>query len=391
MGLAGETGRKWRKGEKMRAEDLLRIMNTDFYTGVPDSLLSPLCNCLMKKYGEDGEHHVIGANEGNCTAIAAGYHLATGKVPVVYMQNSGEGNMINPAASLLHPQVYGIPVLFVIGWRGEPGTYDEHQHVFQGRVTEKLLRDMEMDVHVIRKDTKEEEVKAAMHRFGHAFAKGQQAAFIVCKGALSYEEKMIYQNSYRMVREDAVGHIAEVAGEDLVVATTGKISRELFEIREGQGAGHSRDFLTVGAMGHSSSIALGIALQKRPAKVWCIDGDGAILMHMGAMAVIGKAAPDNLVHIAVNNEAHETVGGLPTAAGTTDLCLVAKACGYPYVASADTLEGLDEELDKAKKRKGLCFIEVKCAIGSRGDLGRPTTTAHENKRRFMEFLRDGKR
>lgn len=370
----------------MRAEDFIQMIGADFYTGVPDSLLSPLCNCLMKTYGEDPKHHIIAANEGNCTAIAAGYHLATGRVPVVYMQNSGEGNMINPAASLLHPEVYAIPVLFIIGWRGEPGKHDEPQHIYQGRVTGKLLEDMEIDTFVIREDTGKEELSAAMNRFKDAFEKGRQAAFIVCKNALSYEEKIIYQNNYTMVREEAVRHIAEIADEDPVVSTTGKISRELFEIREEKGTGHNYDFLTVGSMGHSSSIALGIAMQNPKAKIWCIDGDGAVLMHMGAMAVIGKAAPNNLIHIVINNESHETVGGLPTAAETTNLVLAAKACGYSYAESADTFEQLDVELNRAKRREGLSFIEVKCAIGARKDLGRPTTTTLENKEKFMRYL-----
>lgn len=370
----------------MKAEDFMQIIGADFYTGVPDSLLSPLCNCLMKKYGEDPKHHIIAANEGNCCAVAAGYHLATGRVPVVYMQNSGEGNMINPEASLLHPEVYAIPVLFVIGWRGEPGKKDEPQHIYQGRVTGKLLEDMQIDNFVICKDTSNEEVTAAMEGFRKTFGKGRQAAFIICKEALSFEDKVIYHNQYTMVREEAIRHIANAADQDPVVSTTGKISRELFEIREAKGTGHSYDFLTVGSMGHSSSIALGIAIHNPKSKIWCIDGDGAVLMHMGALAVIGKVAPGNLVHVVINNESHETVGGLPTAAGTTDLVLAARACGYPYATSADTFEQLDRELDEAKQREGLCFIEVKCAIGARKDLGRPTTTTYENKENFMKYL-----
>lgn len=142
----------------MKVESFVQILGSDFYTGVPDSQLKALCNYLMNTYGIDPKHHVIGANEGNCAALAAGYHLATGKVPVVYMQNSGEGNIINPAASLLNDKVYGIPVIFVVGWRGEPGIHDEPQHIYQGEVTVKLLEDMDIRTFVVGKDTTEEEL-----------------------------------------------------------------------------------------------------------------------------------------------------------------------------------------------------------------------------------------
>ncbi len=190
-----------------------------------------------------------------------------------------------------------------------------------------------------------------------------------------------------MNRETVIGHIAAAAGDVPIVSTTGKISRELFETRAANGEGHAKDFLTVGSMGHCSSIALGVAINKPDRKVWCIDGDGAVLMHMGAMAVIGSIAPDNLVHIVINNGAHETVGGMPTVAGDVDLVGIAKKCGYRYCVSVSDLDSLDRELEKASKGAGLSFIEVKCALGAREDLGRPTTTTIENKNSFMEYLR----
>ncbi len=361
-------------------------MGADFYTGVPDSQLKALCNYLMNTFGTDPKHHIIAANEGNCTAIAAGYYLATGKVPVVYMQNSGEGNIINPAASLLNQRVYGIPVIFVVGWRGEPGIHDEPQHIYQGEITRKLLEDMEISSYVVTKDTAEDELRDVMIRFRGELKEGSDVAFIISKGALTYDAKVGYHNQFELNREEVIRQIARISGDDPVVSTTGKISRELFEIREQQKKGHGLDFLTVGSMGHASSIALGIALQKPEKTVWCIDGDGAVLMHMGAMAVIGASAPENLIHVVINNSAHETVGGMPTAAGKADLPAAAKACGYRFLAGVSREEELKEILPVLKEKTGPCFVEIKCALGSREDLGRPTTTPKENKIAFMQKL-----
>lgn len=371
----------------MLVERLLEIIGSDFYTGVPDSQLKALCNCLMNKYGIDPNHHVIAANEGNCTALAAGYHLATGKVPVVYMQNSGEGNIINPVASLLNDKVYAIPVVFIIGWRGEPGIHDEPQHIYQGEVTIRLLEDMGIHTCIIGKETTDVEVAKAMEEFKTELAAGKNVAFVIRKGALTYEEKVKYENEFFMVREEIIRHIVNVSESDPIISTTGKASRELFEIREENNQGHKYDFLTVGSMGHSSSIAFGVAINKPNTKIWCIDGDGAVLMHMGAMAVLGSYAPKNMIHVIINNGAHETVGGMPTVASKINIVEMAKACGYPYAVSVNSFEDLDKELEAAKKRDMLSLIEVKCSIGARDNLGRPTTTAIENKKNFMEYIR----
>ena len=372
----------------MKVEKLIEIIGSDFYTGVPDSQLKSLCNYLINTYGTNPKHHIIAANEGNATALAAGYYLATGKIPVVYMQNSGEGNIINPVASLLNDKVYGIPTVFVIGWRGEPGVHDEPQHIYQGEVTCKLLKDMDIDYYVIGKETTDDEVSSVMNGFKEILGNGKDVAFIIRKGALTYEGSTNYSNENNMVREEIIRHIIAVSETDPVVSTTGKASRELFEIREANGQCHDYDFLTVGSMGHCSSIAFGVALQKQEKKIWCIDGDGAVLMHMGAMAVIGANKPSNLTHVVINNGAHETVGGMPTVAGEIDLVGIAKACGYPYVVRVSSYEELDRELEVARERSELSFIEVLCAIGAREDLGRPTTTALENKNRFMRYLKE---
>ena len=358
----------------------------EFFTGVPDSQLKPLCSYLTATYGI-GEHHIIAANEGNAAALAAGYHLATGKVPVVYMQNSGEGNIVNPVASLMNDKVYGIPCLFIIGWRGEPGVHDEPQHIYQGEVTLKLLEDMDIAYLVIDKQTTDEQLTSTLDAWQSLFDNGKQAAIVVKKGALSYDGKAEYRGMGSMLREEIIRRVSLAAGEDVIVSTTGKASRELFEIREQRGEGHGKDFLTVGSMGHASSIALGISMWKKDRRVWIIDGDGACLMHMGAMAVMGAQKPKNVVHIVINNGAHETVGGMPTVAGGVDLCGVARACGYPTVLKADSYEELDAALESAKAADGLVFLMVSAGLGAREDLGRPTTTAMQNKQAFMAELK----
>jgi len=367
----------------VKAEMFCEILGADFYTGVPDSQLKALCDYLLDAFPDEPNRHLIAANEGNAAALAAGYHLATGKVPVVYLQNSGEGNILNPVLSLFSDRVYAIPALFVVGWRGEPGVPDEPQHVHQGEVTLRLLEDVGIEPYILDKDTTAEQVQAVMERFHRRFAEGKSGAFVVRKGALTYEGRAAYQNGYSLTREEAIRQIIRASGDDPVVSTTGKASRELFELREALGQGHQYDFLTVGSMGHSSSIALGLALQRPDARVWCIDGDGAALMHMGAMAVIGSVAPKNLIHIVINNGAHESVGGMPTAAGKIDLVGIAKACGYPGTARAAKAAELERALQAAKAAGTLYLIEVRCAIGARSNLGRPTTTARENKDVFM--------
>ena len=364
----------------------------DFFTGVPDSLLKPLCSYVMDRFGI-GPGHIIAANEGNAVGLAAGYHLATGRVPVVYLQNSGLGNIINPVASLMNGRVYGIPCVFIVGWRGEPGVHDEPQHVFQGEVTLRLLEDMDIRTFVISRDTTEDEAARALAEFRPLLDAGKQVAFVVRKGALEYDGKTVYHNDYTLTREEAIRRVTAAAGpEDVIVSTTGKASRELFEIREARGEGHERDFLTVGSMGHSSSIALGIALQQPHRRVFILDGDGAVLMHMGSLALMGANRPGNVIHLVLNNSAHETVGGMPTVAGQMNLPQVALGCGYPHAACVSDASSLDAALALAMARRDLMLLEVKCALGSRPDLGRPTTTAVENKRALMgKLLANGAR
>ena len=231
-----------------------------------------------------------------------------------------------------------------------------------------------------------EEVEKVMTEYRKVLSVGRDVAFVIRKDSLSTEVTANYENKNKMSREKIINHIVEASGDDPIISTTGKASRELFEIRVANSQSHKYDFLTVGSMGHSSSIALGVAINKPNNKIWCIDGDGAILMHMGSMAVIGANKPKNMVHVVINNGAHETVGGMPTVASQIDLVAIANACGYPNAICVENFDELDNELEIAKNRNELSFIEVKCSIGARENLGRPTTTALENKKNFMEYL-----
>lgn len=359
----------------------------DFFTGVPDSQLKPLCDYLINAYGISN-NHIITANEGNAVALAAGYHLSTGKIPCVYLQNSGLGNIVNPVTSLLNDKVYAIPCVFIVGWRGEPDIHDEPQHLFQGEITLKMLEVLDIAYMIIDKHTTPEDLERQLFIFKSLLNSGKSVAFVIKKGGLSYTEKVNYKNDNPILREEIIRHITEVAKEDIIVSTTGKTSRELFEIREQEGQSHKYDFLTVGSMGHSSSIALGIALNKPNTTVWCIDGDAAALMHMGAMAVIGEKAPPNFVHVIINNGAHESVGGQPTVANSIDFGQIASGCGYNASYHIADLNKLKTVLSLIHGQTGPIFIEVKSAIGSRDDLGRPTTTPIKNKTMFMDYLRE---
>jgi len=361
-------------------------LGVDCFVGVPDSQLKALCDELYFEYGIS-DKHLVAANEGAAVAYAAGHYLATGKPALVYMQNSGIGNAVNPICSLINDKVYAIPVVFVIGWRGEPGVHDEPQHVFQGEITEKLLEVLDIKTFTIAKDTSAVDFAAMINVCGEILAGGKSVAFVIKKEALKGSAKPVYKNDHPLCREDIVDLITAGAGEsDIFVSTTGKLSRELFEIRESRGQSHKYDFLTVGSMGHSIMIAYGIAREKKNRRVYCLDGDGAVLMHTGSLAVAGSNAPQNLVHVVVNNSAHETVGGIPTVADKINLPAIALACGYSRAYTASTKAELEEVIKQIKNVHESIFIEVKSNLVSRSDLGRPTTTPVENKIAFMKFV-----
>lgn len=368
--------------------DKINELGIDYYTGVPDSQLKALCDYLMAEYGI-GEKHTIAANEGAAVGLAAGHYLATKHPALVYMQNSGIGNAVNPICSLLNDKVYAIPVLFVVGYRGEPGVKDEPQHIFQGEITIDLLDSLQIKNYVIDKNTTDEELERALQTMKEEFAVGRCGAFVIKKGAFESDKKVVYENAYPLSREEVVNLIIEETEEsDIFVSTTGKLSRELFEARDARGQSHKYDFLTVGSMGHASMIALGIAREKSSRRVFCLDGDGAVLMHMGSMAVLGANQPSNMVHVLINNGAHETVGGMPTVSKDVDYLKIAEACCYKAVLTATTKEEVVQMMKQVKDLTGPIFLEIKSNLKSREELGRPTTTPIQNKEAFMAFLQE---
>ena len=365
--------------------EALREKGIDCFAGVPDSLLKNICAYITDHF--DAAHNIIAANEGAAVGLAAGHYLATGQPACVYMQNSGEGNIINPLASLTDQEVYNIPVLLLIGWRGRPGVHDEPQHVKQGKVTTGLLNVMGVNYEVLSKE--EDKAAKQIEKAAKALANKEVFALVIEKDTFEeYKLQNVEVNDLTMSREEAIQTVAATLGEkDCIVSTTGMISRELFEYRAAMNQGHERDFLTVGSMGHASQIALGIAMAKTDRKVWCFDGDGAAIMHMGSMAIVANKAPKNYVHVVFNNGAHDSVGGQPTVGLKIDLPRVARAVGYPHTYSVCTKEDLTDVLNVVKKNNDLSLIEIKVKKGNRKDLGRPTTTPIQNKEALMDFLR----
>ena len=364
----------------------LKVNGIDCFAGVPDSLLKNICAYITDHC--DARHNIITANEGAAIGLAAGHYLATGKPACVYMQNSGEGNIINPLASLTDPEVYNIPVLLLIGWRGRPGVHDEPQHVKQGKVTTGLLNTMGINFDVLSKE--EEKAEKQIAKAIDALKKKDVYALVIEKDTFEdYKLQNVEKNDLTMSREEAIQTVAAALAEkDCIVSTTGMVSRELFEYRAAMNQGHERDFLTVGSMGHASQIALGIALEKPDRRIWCFDGDGAIIMHMGSMAIVASKKPKNFVHVVFNNGAHDSVGGQPTVGLKIDLPRIARAVGYKHTYSVSTKGDLTDVLKEIKTQDGLSLLEVKIRKGYRTDLGRPTTTPIQNKEALMKFLMD---
>ena len=372
----------------MQPKALLQTMDDHgfrtFY-GVPDSTLKHLCACLNAQAAEG--RNIICANEGAAIGLGIGHHLATGEVPVAYMQNSGLGNSVNPLLSLGDPDVYGIPMLLIIGWRGEPGKTDEPQHVKQGRITLELLQTMEIPYSVIDGDLADAQkaVAAASKWFSSNKA---PYALVVKKGAFeAFSVPDVKEQAFPMTREEAVDCILKATSDDdIIVSTTGMASREVFELREANNQGHQQDFLTVGGMGHCSQIAMGVAMAKPDRRVVCIDGDGAAIMHMGSMAVIGASHLPNLTHIVLNNGVHDSVGGQPNVARDVDLTKIAQACGYSASNPAEDMAALHNAVTHTEGAQDTRFIEVFVRRGHRADLGRPTLSPAQNKAAFMEFV-----
>lgn len=368
--------------------DEIEKLGIDFFTGVPDSQLKPFTNEIISRYGV-GRKNVIAANEGNAVGLASGYYIATDKPGCVYLQNSGLGNIFNPVTSLTNEEVYGIPVLYVVGWRGEPDVHDEPQNVFQGKITLQTLELLNIKAFDIHKDITVEKMSEIFNEISQRFLNRESSALVIRKGALENKTKVQFSNHNTLVRESAIKKIIEcIPKESLITSTTGKISRELYENRELNGEGHEKDFLTVGSMGHASSIALGQALSQKNKKIVCIDGDGAVIMHMGAMATIGAYEPVNLLHIVLDNSAHETVGGIPTISNKMDFVSIAKAVGYKEAYEVDNLNDLESVLKESVKKEKLIFIRVLVTLGSRENLGRPKEKPIDNLEKFKKNFKN---
>ena len=364
--------------------DWLAALGVDFYAGVPDSLLKPVCFYLAD---HAGDKHVVAANEGGAVALACGYHLATGKVPLVYLQNSGQGNTINPLLSLADRDVYSIPLLLLIGWRGEPGTKDEPQHVKQGKVTVSLLEAMDIPCRVLAPEPEAARL-CVEELLALAAAESRPVALLVRKGTFEpYKPTGQTAGDFQMTREQAIEAVVAALGKtDAIVSTTGKISRELYEYRDRAGQGHEREFLTVGSMGHASQIAIGIALAKPDRQVFCLDGDGAMLMHMGGAAIVGAAGVANFKHVILNNGVHDSVGGMATAGLRVSFSEIVKACGYTEAWRVERCDDLAEKVARLRAARGPAMLEIMVQKGARADLGRPKTSPIENKTAFTEFL-----
>ena len=358
----------------------------DFYTGVPDSLLKDICS-YISDYAPS-EKHVISANEGGAVALAMGYHLASNKIPLVYLQNSGFGNTINPLLSLADPKVYSIPMILLIGWRGEPGVKDEPQHIKQGEVSETLLKTLDIPYKVISKETSDIN-KIISDAINHARNNTAPFAILVKKNTFEpYLLKNKLKTNFDLSREEAIIKSVELmSGSEIIVATTGKTSRELFEYRALTKKGHYRDFLTVGGMGHANQIALGIALANPNKQVYCFDGDGAAIMHTGSMGIIGNLKCRNFKHIIFNNGAHDSVGGQPTIGFQIEFGKIAEAFNYCKVFKIEFSNDFKQIFIDFMNQSGPCLLEIVVNKGARKDLGRPTVSPNQNKQDFMSFLK----
>ena len=374
--------------------DLLAICEKHgfgYFVGVPDSVLKDFCACISDQISED--RHVIAANEGTAIGMAAGWYLGSADPALVYMQNSGIGNSINPLVSLTDPEVYGIPMLLLIGWRGLPGSKDEPQHAKQGRITTSLLEALEIPFYILNRSV--EDVNALVAEACESmFERMAPVAILVEPGtfriSVPTDDKA---GALPLHREAAIKIILDhLRPTDLIVSTTGRISRELYEYRKSSDCANCGDFMTVGSMGHASSIALGLSSALPDRRVVCLDGDGSLIMHMGSMAIIGQKSSGSLIHIVLNNGSHESVGGQPTVGFKINMVGLAESCGYRRAVSVCDADELVQALDNTHTdTEAPIFIEVKVNKKTRDDLGRPKESPIENRNRFMRFVGESKR
>lgn len=375
-------------GSKMKTSAFMQGLEgqgIDTFIGVPDSTLQCFCDYLNTNISSD--HHFVTVNEGAAVGLAAGCYVSSKKPACVYMQNSGIGNALNPIASLANQRVYDIPMLFVIGYRGEPGKKDEPQHKFQGEITLPLLDLLEINYSVLSETDTLTSFNQALKNIDKALSENKQYALVIKKGTFEKEPSEKFKNPFSLVREDAIRAILQhVKKDDVIVSTTGKISREVYEQCDALFGNHEQVFLTVGSMGHASMIALGIAKKMPNRRVICMDGDGAAFMHMGSMAFIANQNCPNFLHITLNNQAHESVGGMPTDCKNTQLYKIAEACGYPHTMQFTNSDEINTFFTSNQAMSGPAFMEILVSVASRADLGRPKESAVENKLNFMKFL-----
>jgi phosphonopyruvate decarboxylase len=360
----------------------------NFVTGVPDSLLKNLTNCISDNLKKN---HIISTNEGSALALAIGHYLATKSPGIVYMQNSGLGNIINPVTSLAHPYVYGIPVILLVGWRGEllsenKQVEDEPQHKKQGQITIKQLKLLDIPIKIINKRTKN--IKLILNNLKKLSIKKQTpVAIVVRKNTFTkYNQKKIKKiKQNALYREEIINEIVSLSSnKQIILSTTGMASRELFEIREKKNQKTFKDFLTVGGMGHVSQIAAGVAMNKKNKKIICIDGDGSLLMHMGSLGISSKLK--NIIHILINNKSHDSVGGQPTLGEFIDFTKISKACGYKSNILIKNKKKIRSTIKKALKNKNNSFLQINCEKGYRNNLGRPDKNIKKRKDLFIKHL-----
>ena len=362
----------------------IKNQGVSFFAGVPDSLLKNFCAAIT--HNSNKKSHIITANEGAAIGLGIGHYLGTKKIPLIYMQNSGLGNTINPLLSLASQEVYGIPMLIMIGWRGEPGVSDEPQHIHQGKVMLDSLESMQLPYLILSGDENIAK-KQISEALTIAKTRNSPVSIIVKKNTFDIFQSSKKISSYELSREDAIISVTkELDANSAIVCTTGMPSRELFEFREANGEKHNMDFLTVGGMGHANQIALGLSIAQPYRKVYCFDGDGAALMHLGSFAINGQSNSKNFIHILFNNGVHDSVGGQPTVGFDISFCDIAMACGYKSIETISNKDEIKNAVKHATNTEGPNFIEIRIKPGNRKDIGRPTTSPYENKIAFMNHL-----
>lgn len=366
-----------------RLYDCFKQNGVVFFTGVPDSLLKDLLKFIDDNSNQ--QEHIITANEGLAVALATGHYISSGKVPVVYLQNSGLGNIINPLTSLADIEIYAIPMILLIGWRGRSGTVDEPQHLKMGRITISLLDVLEVP-HFFLDSDETFSVNSVAAAIKKAKYEQRPVALIVPEGIFEKYTGNVEVNDYSLVREEVIKKIIhQLSGNETVVCTTGKSGREFYEQNIAAGNKIKKYLLSVGAMGHANHLALGIKLGSDD-KMIMLDGDGALLMHMGSLPAIAQHARENYIHIVLNNGSHESVGGQPTEAFFMDCCAVAKACGYNEILCIKNEVELNEWLINGLKKSTLQFVEIRINKFSRADLGRPAGSPSDWKEGFITSL-----